>query len=171
MLCAASKLPAAQWAATAYVNDAGVGRQWLAISPVQPLKHQCSCTLCRFDDFSAYWISYLRYLAVLPHVLAGAVRAEMAGQEFDCSGGLPQDMVTAVGDLLPTVNLFRSDYVQNLLRNPGPDCKIYGDQMMEYFGFSGSSTGKVFGIVLGYLGVVHLLTYVAVVVVTRKERR
>jgi hypothetical protein len=125
----------------------------------------------RFQDFSARWISYLHYVAAMPFVVAGAVRNEMYGQAFDCSGGLQPDVADAVGRLMPTVGLFQAQVVQQRLRAPGADCVLLGDDMVGYFSYQAATPARAFGILLGYLGVVHVLTFLGVCLVARRERR
>ena len=103
--------------------------------------------------------------------LSAALGIEFGGRRYDCSAGLPADLVGAVAGLLPNVPVFRSGYVTRLLADPGAECVVRGDAVMEYFGYQQASFGHAVGVLLGYLGVVHLLTYAAVVLAARRERR
>ncbi len=63
-----------------------------------------------------------------------------------------------------------SPFVLNMLRHPGADCSLDLTTVLVFFGIS-LTFWKTLVILLGYLGVMHLLTYGGFVLLGAKEQR
>jgi hypothetical protein len=72
--------------------------------------------------------------------------------------------------LLPNTKILQGRAAASMLNRPDPDCVIDAGPALAYFDF-GRPFAPTFAILVGYLLVCHVLTYVALRVVARKEKR
>jgi len=87
-----------------------------------------------------------------------------------CDQGLNQAGIQFLRTLLPKSKFLNAPAVVNGLKNPGDDCLADTNAVLGYYGFN-RPFNHTFGILLGYLVLMHLLTYCCMVIVVRRERR
>jgi hypothetical protein len=104
------------------------------------------------------------------YAFAGYSQLEFNGLSVSCQSGLSNTVVDTLPRYLPTVTLLRSDFVINTLKRPGADCEIQLSTITQYFGVS-YTLWQVIVILLGYLLVVHLATFLGLLWLAKKERR
>jgi hypothetical protein len=90
---------------------------------------------------------------------------------MSCAGGGPDaGGMEFLKELLPNTKLLRSRAAVNALSRSNPDCVLDAGPVLEYFEF-----GRAFlpsaAILLCYWLITHVLTYLALRVVARKEKR
>ena len=122
-----------------------------------------------FSDVFMYWITYLRYLSALYYAFEGTATAEFSGVNYNCSGGLDPTMMGLLRNTVSSAQLNRG-LALYASQGPDPTCVVHADGLLAYFGFS-RPFGATFGILLGYLAIVHVMTYLAMIFVARRERR
>jgi hypothetical protein len=104
------------------------------------------------------------------YAFEGMAVVEFSGVKVTCSGGMDPAGITFLKELLPNTKLLNLKVVQNGLMNPGKDCVADASAVLDYFDF-GRSYKATLGIMIGYWLITHVLTYIAMVLVARKERR
>jgi hypothetical protein len=72
--------------------------------------------------------------------------------------------------LLPNNRFLKLPFVVKEIENPGPDCIADTDALLEYYSF-GRPFDHTIVILLSYLAICHLCTYLAMIRVARKELR
>ncbi len=100
----------------------------------------------------------------------GLAQVELAGLVYDCSGGVPEELVQVAPRLLPNTPLVNSTLVTGQLRSPGQNCEFHADAMLEFMGLM-RPIGMTIGILLSYLCVVHLCTFAALIYVSRRAEK
>eukprot|EP00882_Tetradesmus_deserticola_P018251 GHRQ01019603.1.p2 GENE.GHRQ01019603.1~~GHRQ01019603.1.p2 ORF type:complete len:152 (+),score=42.53 GHRQ01019603.1:49-456(+) len=95
---------------------------------------------------------------------------EFGNMTYACNKGLDSASLTMLKTMLPGNRFLSMPVVQRGLEAPGADCIADTNAVLHYYGFE-RSFGNTFGILLGYLTVCHVLTYVAMTFVARKEQR
>jgi hypothetical protein len=123
-----------------------------------------------FKEASLQWLTHLRWISALYYAFEGMAVVQFKGMTLSCSGGMDPKGMHFLKELLPNTKLLSLKAVQNGLTNPGPDCVTDASAVLEYFHF-GRGFRATFGILAGYWLTTHLLTYIAMVAVARKERR
>lgn len=122
--------------------------------------------------FSA--LSNLRYLSALHYAFEGLLGVEFGGRTFPCpSAGLDAVSAGFFTQLLPgAANLVTPAMLQGLTNGSeaAAGCVVNSDAVAQYFGFS-RSFGVTLGVLVGYLGVLHVVTFVAMLLIARKEAR
>ena len=108
-----------------------------------------------FTEVTLGWLTQLRWLSALFYAFEGLAVVEFGGVKLNCSQGLDPSGLK---------------FLKELLANPGPDCVTDATAVLDYFRF-GRPFKASFGILLGYWIITHTLTFVAMLVVARKERR
>lgn len=125
--------------------------------------------LVRYQDMNIKWVSYLRYVSALSFAWGGASNAEYKGRQFNCSGGLPSDVIQEIPAFIPnSTSLLRT--VSPFLSRPPGGCMIEGESVLRHYGLT-LSFWQTALILLGYYGVVQVVSYICFYVVSRKERR
>jgi hypothetical protein len=123
-----------------------------------------------FKEASLEWLTNLKWVSALYYAFEGMSVVEFSGVMLPCSGGMDPRGYQFLRNLLPNTRLLGLKAVQNGLTNPGADCITDAGAVLEYFNF-GRGFRATLGILVGYLLITHILTYTAMVVVARKERR
>jgi len=123
-----------------------------------------------FKEVSLSWLTNLKWLSAMYYAFEGMAVVQFDGVKLTCSGGLDPAGLKFLKELLPNTRLLNLKVVQNGMANPGPDCVADASAVLDYFNF-GRSFNATLGIMLGYWLITHMLTYLSMVVVGRKERR
>ena len=123
-----------------------------------------------FKEVSLQWLTQLKWLSAVYYAYEGMAVIEFSGVKVACGGGLDPKGFAFLRELLPNTRLLGLKAVQRGLSEPGPDCVADAGAVLDYFNF-GRSVSATLGILLGYWLITHLLTYTAMVVVARRERR
>ncbi len=124
----------------------------------------------RFNEMSLKWLGLVRYVSALYYAYEGLSTVEFRGVSLPCSGGMDPRGARFLQELLPNSKFLKLKVVQSSLARPGPDCVADADAVLDYFGFSAGFRPTV-GILLGYWLVAHVLTFLALVVLAKRERR
>lgn len=124
----------------------------------------------RHSDMGMGWAAHLRWLSAMYYAFEGSSTAQYKNGTFSCGSGFGSNTIEYLPRMLPNTGALQLPFVQNIMRNPGPDCAVDTDKVLEYFNVTLPSW-QVAVILLGYLLLMHLLTFLAFVVVARKERR
>jgi hypothetical protein len=83
---------------------------------------------------------------------------------------VPPDLVATLKLLLPTASPARVRAATAALENPGPDCRMDFDAVLDYFRLDWPVWGYLVALLL-YAAAVHGATYLALLLLARKERR
>jgi hypothetical protein len=98
------------------------------------------------------------------------MRAELEGATLSCASGIAPDLVGTLQALLPATPLLRSSAVTRMAAAPGKGCVVNLDAVLDYFDVRHSAVVYI-AILMLYLGVMHVLTYGALLLLAKKERR
>jgi hypothetical protein len=123
-----------------------------------------------FSEVELHGITFLRWFSALCYAFEGIMVTEFGNMTYACDKGLDSGSLTMLKTMLPGNRFLNMPVVQRGLESPGADCIADTNAVLRYYGFD-RSFGKTFGILLGYLTVCHVLTYLAMIFVARKERR
>lgn len=104
------------------------------------------------------------------YTFEGYTRAEFLGVTYSCAGGLAPSIIAYIPTFLPNTPRINSPLVQTALKNPGPDCVVNLDSILDYFQLF-RPFWMVTVILIGYLGFFHILTYFGFIWLTKKEKR
>ncbi|KAJ9505285.1 hypothetical protein QJQ45_027868 [Haematococcus lacustris] len=121
-----------------------------------------------YSQMAFDWLSQLRWISALGYAF-GALQLTGVASLLLLQGIAP-NLVSLLPRLLPNTPLLTSPLVSATLTNPGANCELRGEALLEYFKLTRPFSATL-GILIGYLLVMHVLTYLALVVVSRKERR
>eukprot|EP00878_Enallax_costatus_P000100 GHUV01000134.1.p1 GENE.GHUV01000134.1~~GHUV01000134.1.p1 ORF type:complete len:870 (+),score=236.10 GHUV01000134.1:1054-3663(+) len=126
--------------------------------------------MVRYVDMTQNWFSQLRYLSAMGYAFEGYSRAEFLGVTYSCAGGLAPSIIAYIPTFLPNTSQINSPLVQNALKNPGSNCTVRLDSILDYFQLF-RPFWMVSVILIGYLGFFHVLTYFGFIWLTKKEKR
>lgn len=116
------------------------------------------------------WITHLRWLSALFYAFEGQAVVEFGNQRLPCNQGLAPESITFLKSLLPNSKFLNNALVSRALTDPGADCVADTNSVLSFFGFS-RPFDKSAGILVGYLCICHIITYMCMIFVARKERR
>lgn len=111
-----------------------------------------------------------RYISAMGYGFEGYTRAEFRGVTYSCAGGLAPTIIAYIPSFLPNTTQINSPIVRNALSNPGPDCTVRLDSILDYFELF-RPFWEVVVILLAYLGFFHIITYLGFLWLTKKEKR
>ena len=123
-----------------------------------------------FKEASLQWLTQLKWLSAVYYAYEGMAVIEFGGVKVTCGGGLDPSGYAFLRELLPNTKLLSLKIVQSGLAAPGDNCVADASAVLDYFSF-GRAYNATIGILIGYWLITHLLTYLAMVVVGRRERR
>eukprot|EP00775_Hariotina_reticulata_P005626 gene5626-5865_t len=117
-----------------------------------------------------FWLTQLRYISALYFGLEAMVLNEFYGLTYDCSAGIGNSgYMNFIMTAFPKLTNAQKSMLQTLER-PQPGCVLDTAAVINYFDFA-RPFGVSVGILLGYLGVVHCLTFAFMMLSARKEAR
>jgi len=123
-----------------------------------------------FADVAFTWLTQLRYLSALYYAFEGVALVQFRDQTLSCAGGLDQGTLSLLRNMLPNTAVLRNQAVINNLTRADPRCIVDTNAITQYFNF-GRPLGATAAIMLSYWAIVHLMTYGAMTLVVRRERR
>jgi len=123
-----------------------------------------------FTEVVFQWLTVLRWLSALYYAFEGLAITEFGGVKYKCDQGLDQESINFLRTLLPKSRFLTMPLVVNGLAHPGADCIADSDAVLQYYGFV-RPFRYTFGILFSYLIIVHIITYVCMIIVARRERR
>lgn len=132
---------------------------------------QLSNYVIRYADMQMQWLSQLRWVSSMNYSFAAFMRNQFGGVAASCASGMPDELVGTIQRLMPNTRLLRTPAVRNMLVSPGPDCVLNLDAVLDYFGVNSSPLWVYVLALVAYLAVVHVLSYLALRQLARKERR
>lgn len=100
----------------------------------------------------------------------GYAQAEFTGVTYSCSGGLAPSIVGFLPKFLPNTPIIRSPAAMNQLQGSSGDCVVQLDSILGYFNLF-RPFWMTTVILVGYLGVLHVATFLGQLHLTKKERR
>ncbi|KXZ56416.1 hypothetical protein GPECTOR_1g370 [Gonium pectorale] len=104
-------------------------------------------------------------------LMSNYLAAEYRGRVSSCSSGFGTPVLSVLPEYLPgNPALHPENYLKRLLGTPGPDCTVDTNLILRYFGMR-EPFWRLAVILLGYLGVLHLITYAALRLTAGRERR
>lgn len=116
------------------------------------------------------WVIVLRWLSALYFAFEGLAVTEFKNLTFNCASGLDAGGLTFLRTLLPNSRFLAMPVVDAALTRPGEDCVANMDAVLQYYSFARPFSTTV-AILIGYWSAVHMLTYAAMLLVARRERR
>jgi hypothetical protein len=118
------------------------------------------------------WLVPVRWVSAVYYAFTAFVKGELGhGAGYTCDKGLLQpDLIALVRSLLPNTGVLRSSVVTNTLTNPGADCLVNPGAVLEYYSATAPAVVDLAAL-LGYLVILHIATFVGLVVLAKKERR
>jgi len=126
-----------------------------------------------YNNYKLQWFSYIRYFSMMSFAWEGMARVELLDRGFPCDDGkggrTPGLEVFGIyRDFIPkTGGLATFSAAMNNPNSLGPNCIASGNVVLEYYGAT-RSFGATMGILLGYLGVLHIISYAALWITSRK---
>ena len=105
------------------------------------------------------------------YAFAAFMRNQFSGVVVSCAAGMSPELAGTVQRLMPNTRLLSSPVVRNMLVSPGPDCVLDLESILDYLGVNSSPLWVYIVALVAYLGVVHALSYLALLQLARKERR
>jgi hypothetical protein len=104
------------------------------------------------------------------YAFSALLRAEFQGASASCAAGLAPDLIATLKALVPTAPASRVQLAVRTLEKPGPDCRMDFDAVLGYFDLEWATWGYVTALLV-YLIIVHAASYLALLLLARKERR
>jgi hypothetical protein len=95
---------------------------------------------------------------------------EFRGVAYNCSSGVTAPAISFIRQLLPNTAVVQSRLFADELSRPTPGCAINANAVLDYYQASRPFAQNA-AILAGYLGVMHALSFLALLAVARKERR
>uniref|UniRef100_A0A383VUC5 ABC transporter domain-containing protein n=1 Tax=Tetradesmus obliquus TaxID=3088 RepID=A0A383VUC5_TETOB len=115
------------------------------------------------------WFAQLRYISAIYFTLEGLMVNEFQGSTVDCSPGLETGLASLAESAIDSSSgLYQAVLLQ--LVQPQPGCIVHNDALLKYMQYS-RPFGSSVAILVGYLCVVHGLTFVGMLLLANKEAR
>jgi hypothetical protein len=131
-----------------------------------------------FVDFKGVylsWITDLKYVSAIYYAFAAVLQTEFEGLLLPCTGkGVAGggNISTWVGRALPDTSNAQRAALEALFKRQAAGAGCVFDPMATVDEYTaGRSYVKNVGILLGYLGALHVVTFCAMLITTRRERR
>ncbi|GLC35968.1 hypothetical protein PLESTB_000524500 [Pleodorina starrii] len=125
--------------------------------------------LIRYDDMSQMWLTkILRWFSVMMWTFQGMASAEYRDQYYSCSGGFGTSVLSSLAAYLPGTRAV--GFASTILGTPDPDCAVSTNKILDYFGMD-QPFWRLAVILVGYLGVLHVITFAALRLTAGRERR
>ncbi|WIA32105.1 hypothetical protein OEZ86_002956 [Tetradesmus obliquus] len=115
------------------------------------------------------WFAQLRYISAIYFTLEGLMVNEFQGSTVDCSPGLETGLASLAESAIDSSSgLYQAVLLQ--LVQPQPGCIVHNDALLKYMQYS-RPFGSSVAILVGYLCVIHGLTFVGMLLLANKEAR
>ncbi|GMH36516.1 hypothetical protein BSKO_04384 [Bryopsis sp. KO-2023] len=126
-----------------------------------------------FKQIALDWISWLQWFSAMGYTFNGAIRLEFDNQNYTCADGLgnvPQEEVQATLLKAFPESGTAISLASSFLENPGEDCVFAGNAILDYFN-AWIPYGGTVAILLSYLLILHILTFLGLVFLAKKDKR
>lgn len=100
----------------------------------------------------------------------GYAQAEFTGVSYSCADGLAPSIAGFLPEFLPNTPIIRSPTAVRQISTPGPGCVVTLDSILDYFNLH-RPFWQTSVILLGYLGVLHVATFIGQLQLTKQEKR
>lgn len=101
---------------------------------------------------------------------ASQLKAEFTGAQLPCASGLGVGTAALLPALLPATPLAQSSLLIKTAAHPGAGCVVSLDAVLGYFGVT-HAVASYAGWMVAYLVVMHVITYCALLLLAKRERR
>ncbi|GBF93870.1 ABC transporter G family [Raphidocelis subcapitata] len=126
--------------------------------------------IIRFSDMAHGWLRALRFLSAANYAFSAVLRAEFGSGFLSCDGGLSPDLIRGLQTLLPATPALRSSAVLQMAARAGSGCVVDLEAVLDYFDVRLSMVSYIAVLAL-YLWVMHVITYAALLLLAKRERR
>lgn len=123
-----------------------------------------------FSSVRLWRITALRWISAMYYAFEGVALTEFRGMTYPCSGGVSNATIVTLRTLLPKTKALTLPLFVNSLRNPGADCIADANALLRVYDYA-RPFPTTFGILLGYLVLMHALTFTWMVITARREAR
>lgn len=120
-----------------------------------------------FQDVVFNWLTQLRWFSALYFAFEGLLTIQFKGFDYKCTGALSEDNIAFIQDFVPSISQRLNVVVSSLNQ---PNCILRPEATFAYFGFSRPFSTTI-SILIGYWLATHLATFIAILVLARRERR
>ncbi|KIZ04851.1 hypothetical protein MNEG_3112 [Monoraphidium neglectum] len=123
-----------------------------------------------FPEVLNYWLTYLRYISATYYSFEAVAINEFRDGVLSCAQGLSDSQLAFLLGAFPNSSSSQRSQVKFFFSNPDKNCVVDTNSILEYFQFSRPFWMSVV-ILVAYLIACHLLTFGAMLVAARRERR
>jgi hypothetical protein len=110
------------------------------------------------------------FLSAANYAYSAVLRAEFSSGYLSCEGGLGPGLIKGLQTLLPATAALRSTAVLQMAARAGTGCVVDLEAVLDYFDVT-LSAGSYIAVLALYLWVMHVITYGALLLLARRERR
>lgn len=110
----------------------------------------------------------ISYISAFSYALNALAMLELSEQVSDCN--IAPEVATRLPKFLPNAPMLASPTIQEGLREPIEGCEIRFSELLDYLDVQWTY-GEHVGIMVAYLAAVHLITYLALLRLSRREKR
>jgi hypothetical protein len=126
-----------------------------------------------FIDVYNYWLTYLRYVSACYYSFEAACINEFKGAIFKCGNQLTfgdSGMISNINEAFPNASPKETEAATALFQARNPACVLDSTAILTYFRFSRPYWESIV-ILFSYLFICHILTFIAMLMAARRERR
>ncbi|GBF89466.1 hypothetical protein Rsub_02038 [Raphidocelis subcapitata] len=126
-----------------------------------------------FHSMRFPWLSQLRHLSALHFALDGSATVEFGGRSFPCDDPMPSGAARLLSGLASAspaaTGAAAAAAAAAAVGGPGA-CAVEGRLLLDYFGFGRRGVAGCLGALLAYLSVLHVLSFAALLALSRRRR-
>jgi ATP-binding cassette subfamily G (WHITE) protein 2 len=126
-----------------------------------------------FDLIEFDWISWLKWVSAMGYTWNGITKIEFQNRNFTCSEGagiLIPDLQGAINEGLPNLDRGQAAVFTNVVSDPDPDCVLNTNRLLDFFDID-TPFWTTMLILLGYLGILHLLTFAGLKLLAVRDKK
>lgn len=126
-----------------------------------------------FELIEFSWVSWLRWVSAMGYTWNGITKIEFENRNFTCADGvgvLIPDLQAAVTEGLPNLDGGQASIFTNIVSDPDPDCVLNTNRILNFFDID-TPFWTTMCILLGYLGVLHILTFAGLKLLANKDKK
>jgi hypothetical protein len=117
-----------------------------------------------------YWITYLRYISATYYSFEAVAINEFQDTYLSCASGLSSTELAFLLGAFPNTQDTQRNQMRMFFARPDPNCVFDTNQIVKYFEFWRPFWMSAV-ILIAYLLICHILTFVSMLVAARRERR
>ncbi|KAL6749179.1 hypothetical protein V8C86DRAFT_3145675 [Haematococcus lacustris] len=84
-----------------------------------------------YSQLALQGLAHLRWLSAMAYAYTGVLKEDLQDATFDCSQGLFGGVAAWLPQLLPSSPALTGSWAQSLLLQPGQDCVVQGDALLQ----------------------------------------